>query len=323
MIFAKITGTGSYLPKKSLSNHELAKIVETSDKWITQRVGIQTRHVANEKETTAYMAYVSAKKAILSSKLNTGSIGLIIAATATNNYIMPSVGSMLQKSLNISNNCPAFDINAACSGFVYAVDIAKQYLENGICQHALIVASERMTRTLNWKDRTTCVLFGDGAGAIVLSKSNTPGIITSSLYTNGKGMDILNIKSPLAQKLYGKHNQNAFLHMEGNKVFKQAVSALAELVNTLLYKTNLTIKDIHWLIPHQANYRILEATARRLNLPMEQVIITLRKHGNTSAASIPLALDFAVKSNMVKTGQIILSEGFGAGLVWGGFIAKM
>ena len=322
MIFAKITGTGSYLPEKSLDNHALAEIVETSDQWITQRVGIETRHVANERETTAYMAHASAQKAIANAKLSSDDIGLIIVATGTGDYLMPSTGSMLQQSLKVPD-CPAFDINAACSGFVYAIDIAKQYLENGVCKHALVVASERMTRTLNWKDRTTCVLFGDGAGAVVLSKSDTPGIITSSLHTNGKGIDMLNVKSPLAQELYGKHTQDAFLHMEGNKVFKQAVSALTELANTLLDKARLTAQDIDRLVPHQANYRILEATAKKLNLSMEKVVITLREHGNTSAASIPLALDYAVKNNMVKPGQTILSEAFGAGLVWGGFIAKL
>ena len=322
MIFAKITGTGSYLPEKSLDNHALAKIVETSDQWIMQRVGIETRHVANEQETTAYMAHISAKKALESANIDPSDIGLIIVATATSDYIMPSVGSMLQQSLSISD-CPAFDINAACSGFVYAIDIAKQYLENATCNHALVVASERMTRTLNWKDRATCVLFGDGAGAVVLSKSDAPGIITSSLHTNGKGIDILNVKSPLAPKLYGKHTQDAFLHMEGNKVFKQAVSALTELGNILLDKAQLSTKDIDWLIPHQANYRILEATAKKLNLPMEKIIITLRQHGNTSAASIPLALDYAIANNIVKPGQTILSEAFGSGLVWGGFIAKI
>ena len=320
MIFAKITGIGSYLPKKSLDNHELSEIVKTSDQWIRQRVGIQTRHVANKQETTAYMAHISAEKAIINAKLNKNAIGLIVVATVTGDYITPSVGSMLQRSLSIPD-CPAFDINAACSGFIYAVDIAKQYLENGMCKHALVVASERMTRTLNWKDRSTCVLFGDGAGAIVLSSSNTPGIISSLLHTNGKESDILNIKSPLAQELYGESTQDIFLHMSGNKVFKQAVFTLTKLSNALLDKAGLSSKDIDWLIPHQANYRILEAIAKKLNLPMEKIIITLRKHGNTSAASIPIALDYAVTNNMIKPGQTILSEAFGAGLVWGGFTA--
>ncbi|WP_119342796.1 beta-ketoacyl-ACP synthase III [Facilibium subflavum] len=319
-MFAKITGTGSYLPEKILTNDELAQLVDTSDEWIMQRVGIKQRHLAGENETTTFMAHQAALKAFEAADIKPKEVDLIIVATGTADYLMPSTASILQQTLKIPN-CPAFDIGAACSGFVHAVDVAKQYIENNSAKNVLVVASERMSRTLNWRDRSTCVLFGDGAGAVILSASDTPGIISSALYTNGEGLDILNIKTPLAKKLYDTHTQDAFLTMEGNKVFKQAVSSLSQLVTDLLKNAKLTPKDIDWLVPHQANYRILDAIAKKLNMPLSKVVITLKDHGNTSAASIPLALDYAIKNNMIKEGQTILTEAFGAGLVWGGFIA--
>lgn len=320
-MFAKITGTGSYLPAKILHNTDIAKIVETSDEWITQRVGIKQRHIANEMETTAYMAIHSATQAIAMAKVSANDIGLIIVATCTADYIMPSTASIVQAQIK-APCCPAFDISAACSGFVYAVDIAKQYIENGSARNVLVIASERMSRTLNWQDRSTCVLFGDGAGAVILSQSDQPGIIASTLYCDGEGKDILNIPGLLSKIPFECATHEAFLHMEGSKVFKKAVAKLSDLVLDLLSKAGICENDIDWLIPHQANYRILEATAKKLSMPMSQVIVTLQQHGNTSAASIPLALDHAVRNNLINPGQTILTEAFGAGLVWGGFIAK-
>ena len=321
-MFAKIIGTGSYLPQKILHNDDIAKIVDTSDEWITQRVGIKQRHIANEEESTAFMAVHAAKRALQAAKVAAGEINLIIVATGTSDYIMPSTASIVQTQIS-APNCPAFDINAACSGFVYAIDIAKQYIENGSAKNALVIASERMSRTLDWGDRSTCVLFGDGAGAVVLSQSETPGIIASILCTDGADKDILNIPGLLSKSPFSYAQAEAKLSMQGSKVFKKAVWALSELVNTLLDKANMNTRDIDWLVPHQANYRILEATAKKLNMPMSQVVLTLENHGNTSAASIPLALDHALRNNLIKPGQTILTEAFGAGIVWGGFIAKM
>ena len=321
IMFAKITGTGSYLPAKVLHNTDIAKMVDTSDEWITQRVGIKQRHIANESETTAYMAIEAANNAMSMANLQGQDIDLIIVATGTADYIMPSTASIVQTQIG-APCCPSFDISAACSGFVYAVDIAKQYIENSSAKNALVIASERMSRTLDWQDRSTCVLFGDGAGAVVLSQSTELGIIASTLYCDGEGKDILNIPGLLSKTPFTQTQYHAMLHMEGNKVFKQAVSKLTDLVSDLLCKANMQNTDIDWLIPHQANYRILEATAKKLNMPMSQVILTLENHGNTSAASIPLALDHAVRNNQIKPGQTILTEAFGAGLVWGGFIAK-
>jgi 3-oxoacyl-[acyl-carrier-protein] synthase-3 len=320
-MFAKITNTGSYLPKKSLNNHDLAKFVDTSDKWITQRVGIESRHIADDKETTSFMALEAAKDALKNTDISSKDIGLIIVATGTSEYLMPSVASILQYKLSIPS-CPSFDITAACSGFVYAIDIAKQYIENGVVENALVVASERMSRTLNWNDRSTCVLFGDGAGAVLLSKSMAPGIISSRLHSNGEGLEVLQLKSPLKKGFDQIHTENTYITMQGNKVFKQAVSSLTKLVNELLEDANITKRDIDWLVPHQANYRILEATAKKIGLRMSQVIVTLPTQGNTSAASIPLALDYAVKNNLITSGQTVLTEAFGAGFVWGGFITK-
>lgn len=320
-MFAKIISTGSYLPKKILHNDDLSKMVETSDAWITQRVGIKQRHIADEHETTAFMAINAANMAIKMAKITAQDIDLIIVATGTSDYIMPSTASIVQTEIKASF-CPAFDISATCSGFVYAVDVAKQYIENGNAKNALIIASERMSRTLNWKDRSTCVLFGDGAGAIILGQSKTPGIIASKLFCDGKGKDILNIPGLLSKTPFQYTKYEAELYMEGNKVFKKAVEALSNLVTDLLQIANISGSEIDWLIPHQANYRILEATAKKLNIPMSQVIVTLKHHGNTSAASIPLALDKAMKSGLIKSGQTILTKAFGAGLVWGGFIAK-
>ncbi len=321
-MFAKIIGTGSYLPQMILRNGDIAKMVDTSDEWIRQRVGIKERHIADETETTSFMAIEAARHALTSAHLTANDIDLIIVATGTADYIMPSTASIVQMKLH-TPNCPAFDISAACSGFVYAVDIAKQYIENGSSKNALVIASERMSRTLNWQDRSTCVLFGDGAGAIVLTQSKTPGIIASVLHTDGQGKDILNIPGLLPKNAFDGVKLEQKLYMEGNKVFKKAVSALSELVNELLHKAKLSSHEIDWLVPHQANYRILEATAKKLNMPMSQVVLTLQNHGNTSAASIPLALDYAIRNNTIKPGQTILTEAFGAGLVWGGFIAKL
>ncbi|APC97811.1 beta-ketoacyl-ACP synthase III [Francisella frigiditurris] len=323
-MFAQILGTGSYLPKKILSNEDISKFVDTSDEWIKQRVGIENRHCADEKETTTFMATEAAKEALKASNISAQDIDAIIVATSTADHIMPSTASMVQTQLEINNfKIRCFDVSAACSGFVYALDIAKQYIENNIAKNILVIGSERMTRVLDWSDRSTCVLFGDGAGAVVVSASNEKKILSSLLFTDGSCIEMLKVGSNLPKERGAPFTADAHLFMEGNKVFKSAVSRLSSLADELINDAGIEAKDIDWLVPHQANYRILNATANKINMPMSKVVTTLKDHGNTSAASIPLALDFAIKNKLIKPGDTIISEAFGAGFVWGGFIAKI
>lgn len=320
-MYAKILSTGAYLPQKVLTNQALAETVDTSDEWIQKRVGIKQRHQANDDESTTFMAEQAAKQALAQADLD--KVDLIITATGTPDYLMPSTSVLLQHALNMPQTTIAFDISAACAGFVQAIDIAKQYLENGSIQNALVIGAESMTQTLDWQDRATCVLFGDGAGAVVLSGSQTPGILASLIRCDGSGMPILNLPNSLPNKKPNANSPFGHLSMQGNKVFRMAVASMTKLVEDLLKKADLTNQDINWLVPHQANYRILEAIAKKLKMPMEKVITTLQHHGNTSAASVPLALDHALTTGMIVQGDIFLSEAFGAGLIWGGFIAKV
>jgi 3-oxoacyl-[acyl-carrier-protein] synthase-3 len=320
--FSKIVGTGTYLPEKVISNDQISQIVFTTDSWIRQRVGISKRHICTEYESTFYMAYHSAKKALKDANIDCKLIKLIVVATTSADYIMPSLSSMLQGALNIPD-CLSFDINAACSGFIHAIDIAKQYIESSSYGYALIVASERMSRMLNWKDRSTCILFGDASASVVLSKSKVPGIITSSFHTDSSGMNTLNMPNFFSKTLYETSLKKKHLFMQGSKVFKYAVSNLANLVETLLFNANLSLRDIDWFIPHQANYRILESLARKLKLPIKRVITTLSDHGNTSSASIPLALDHALRNRVIKKGDLVISVAFGSGFVWGGMIVRI
>lgn len=317
--YMKLLSTGSYLPKKIVSNSELSEMVDTSDEWIKQRVGISSRHFSNEEETVFYMAKESALDALSASDMKAEDIGLILVATSTADYLMPSVAARLQSALGVPS-CPAFDVNAACSGFVYLIDIAKQYIENGLDKAVLLVASESMSRIMDWSDRSSCVLFGDGSGAAIFGSSENSGVLTSIVHSDGNYSDMLSVKSSLPGELYSKDFKQSLLTMEGKKVFRQAVSSLTSLVGELLDSSGLSANDIDFLVPHQANYRIIKATADKLHMSMEKVILTLQNHGNTSAASIPLALDYAIKNNMIKQGNNILLEAFGAGIVWGGCI---
>ncbi|KEI35460.1 beta-ketoacyl-ACP synthase III [Allofrancisella frigidaquae] len=323
-MFAQILGTGSYLPEKILTNDDISKFIDTSDEWIKQRVGIEKRHCANEQENTSFMATEAAKKALEAANLDAQEIDTIIVATSTGDYIMPSTASIVQKALDIKNfKTRCFDVSAACSGFVYALDIAKQYIENGSAKNILVIGAEKMTRVLDWNDRSTCVLFGDGAGAVVLSQSQEKKILSSLLYTDGSCLETLNIPNNLPNNRGEAITIDPYLIMEGNKVFKFAVSRLSSLAEELIQEAGIKASDIDWLVPHQANYRILTSTANKINMPMSKVVTTLQDHGNTSAASIPLALDYAVRNGQIKPGQIIISEAFGAGFVWGGFVAKI
>lgn len=323
-MFSQILGTGSYLPEKILTNEDISKFVDTSDEWIKQRVGIERRHCANEIETTSYMATQSAKNALEAAQLTANDIDTIIVATSTPDFIMPSTASMIHQNLQIDNfKVRCFDISAACSGFVYALDIAKQYIEAGVSKNILVIGAEKMTRVLDWNDRSTCVLFGDGAGAVVISTSQEKKILSSLLFTDGSCLDMLNVPNNLPTSRGQNINIDPYLIMEGNKVFKFAVSRLSSLANELIQEAGIKASDIDWLVPHQANYRILNSTAKKIDMPMSKVVTTLQDHGNTSAASIPLALDHAVRTNQIKSGDTIISEAFGAGFVWGGFIAKI
>lgn len=319
---AKISGTGSYLPKTIMTNHDLAQKLETSDEWIRQRVGIISRHIASGEETNTFMATEAAKKALTAAKVSAEQIDLIIVATSTSELIMPSMATQVQGALGIQHHCMAFDISAACTGFVYALGIANQFFNSGAVKHAIVIGAERMSRVLNWEDRATCVLFGDGAGAVVLSASDEPGIIATRMHSDGVNKELLFIPNNLATQPFSALVPEAHLMMEGNKVFKHAVNMLEEVVDQILVDSGFSKTDVDWLVPHQANERIITATAKKLDMPMTKVVLTLSHHGNTSAASVPLALDAAVKDGRIKRGDLLLLEAFGAGFVWGAALVR-
>ena len=312
---SKISGVGLYLPQRVLTNNELAERVDTSDEWIKQRVGIEARHIADASETNLYMATQAGARALKQANLAAEALSLIIVATATPDRFMPSTASQLAASLGA--HCPAFDINAACSGFVYAMHIAKQFFAAGSAEHVLIVGSELMSRVLDWNDRSTCVLFADGAGAVVLSKSTENNFIDSQIFADGRYCDLLNVSPHFRSDPFVGAMNTPELKMEGNKVFRFAVETLERLVEDMLSNNQLQQSDINWLVPHQANVRIIAATAKKLNLSMDKVIVTLQTHGNTTAASIPLALATGVLDGRIKRGDLLLLEAFGAGFVWG------
>lgn len=321
MMQARIAGTGSYLPRTVVTNHDLAARMETSDEWIRQRVGIISRHIAESDETNAVMAAAAARRALESAAIAPSAVDLIIVATGTSDMLMPSMASEVQGQLGIGH-CIAFDVGAACSGFIYALTIAQQFIASKMVKNAIVIGSERMSRVVNWSDRSTCVLFGDGAGAVVLSASDEPGIIASQLYSDGTNKELLYVPNKLAKEPFGEVEFQAHLVMEGSKVFKHAVTMLGDVVEKILQAEGLDKSDITWLIPHQANERIIAATAKKLDMPMERVVLTLPTHGNTSAASVPLALDTAVRDGRVKRGDLLLLEAFGAGFVWGASLVR-
>ena len=316
--FTRIAGTGSYLPPDRLTNADLvARLastgVETSDDWIVDRTGIRARHFAAPQVSCSDLAFEAAKNALQAAGLQPGDIDLIIVATSTPDMVFPSTACILQNKLGIAG-CPAFDIQAVCSGFVYALSVADAMIKTGAASRALVVGAEIFSRILDFSDRTTCVLFGDGAGAVVLEASETPGILASDLHADGKYVDILCVPGHVSG---GKVTGDALLRMDGQAVFKLAVGVLESAARTVLGKANLTDADIDWLIPHQANIRIMQSTAKKLKLPFEKLIVTVDEHGNTSAASIPLALDVSVRSGKIKKGDTLMLEGVGGGFTWG------
>ena len=312
-MYSRISGTGSYLPEQILTNADLEKMVDTTDEWIRKRVGVEQRHIIGDSsDTTASMAIEAGKRAIEAAGLTVDDIGLIVVGTATADFYFPSTACLVQKGLGMKNECPAFDLNAACSGFIYGMSVADQYIKSGAVKHALVIGAESLTKMVDWKDRSTCILFGDGAGAVVLSASEEKGIIETSLQANGYYDEALFASNPVWDP-----NADLLINMKGNEVFKVAVTKLGEIVEQILEKAGMEKSDVDWLIPHQANLRIISATAKKLNLPMGKVVLTVQEHGNTSAASVPLALDHAVRNGSIQRGQTLLLEAFGAGLAWG------
>ena len=313
---AIISGTGSYLPRSQLPNTELEKMLDTSDEWIVSRTGISSRYIADADETTSFMAGEAAKDALKSSGVNASDIDLILVATCTPDHFFPSMACHVQQALKLTRPIPAFDISAACSGFVYAMDIAKQYISAGTAKHVLVVGSERMSKAVDWTDRATCVLFGDGAGAVVLSASDKPGILGSVLHAAYDADKLLTFTNESSE------DKRAYIGMRGNEVFKLAVNIMGDIVDEVLTASNLQKSDIDWLVPHQANIRIIQGIAKKLSLPMSQVIVTVEHQGNTSAASIPLALDFSVRQKRIKRGDVLLLESFGGGMTWGAMVVR-
>jgi 3-oxoacyl-[acyl-carrier-protein] synthase-3 len=313
-IFSKIIATGSYLPKRILTNSELEKIVDTTDEWIFTRSGIKNRHIIAEDESPSDMGYNAALDAINSSSIDSSLIDMVLYATCTPDNVFPSNACILQNRLGLKNNIPAFDLNAACSGFLYAIATADNYIKSGMADTVLVIGSDAVSHFIDYTDRSTCVLFGDGAGAVILQKSNIEGIIKSELFADGSGECSLYAKAKMKN---GHIIGNPYIYMDGKPVFKAAVKSMAGAATAILAKTGYKTTDIDWLVPHQANTRIIEATAQHLGLSMDKVILTVENHGNTAAASVPLALDFAVKTNKIKSGDLILLESFGAGFTWG------
>ncbi len=322
--YARITGTGSYLPERRLTNQDLAaqlaeRGIETSHEWIVERTGIQARHFADAQQTSSDLALQASRKALEAAGVTAQDIDLIIVATSTPDMVFPSTACILQNKLGASG-CPAFDVQAVCSGFVYALTVADSMIRAGAASRALVVGAEVFSRILNFNDRTTCVLFGDGAGAVVLEASEQPGILASDLHADGKYVDILCVPGNVSG---GEVLGSPLLTMDGQAVFKLAVGVLEKAAHAALEKAGKTEADIDWLIPHQANIRIMQSTAKKLKLSMDKVIVTVDQHGNTSAASIPLALDHAVRSGKVKQGDTVMLEGVGGGFTWGAVLLNI
>lgn len=320
-IYSRIAGTGSYLPEKVLTNADLEKMVETSDEWIQTRTGIRERHIAAEGETTSDLGYQAALRAIEAAGIDASQLDMIVVGTTTPDLIFPSTACLIQAKLGVSG-CPAFDVNAACSGFVFALSVADKFIRSGDARHVLVIGAETLTRIVDWNDRTTCVLFGDGAGAVVLKADEETGILSTHLHSDGSKKELL--WNPVGVSVgFGEGaNGGGTINMKGNDVFKYAVKALDSVVDETLEANGLTKTDLDWLIPHQANLRIIEATAKRLEMSMDQVVVTVDRHGNTSSGSVPLALDAAVRSGKVERGQLLLLEAFGGGFTWGSALLR-
>lgn len=320
-VYSRIAGTGGYLPEKILTNHDLEQMVETSDEWIRERTGIEQRHIAAENETTVDLAEQAARQAIEMAQIDATEIDMIVVATTTPNKIFPSSAAMLQARLGI-RGCPAFDIQAVCSGFVYALSVADQYIKTGMVKKALVIGAETLSRITNWEDRNTCVLFGDGAGAVILESSEQAGILSTHIHADGVHETFLHVPSGISQLAKTEDIAEKTMSMKGNEVFKMAVNTLSSIASETLEANQIEKEDLDWLVPHQANLRIIKATARKLKLREDQTVVTVNKHANTSAASIPLALNEAVRDGRIQRGETMLLEAFGGGFTWGSALIK-
>ena len=321
MQYSKIAGTGRYLPERVLTNFDLEKMVDTTDEWIRTRSGIERRHIAAEGETTVDLAEPAARAAIHAAGVTPEDIDFIAFGTTTPDLIFPNCGVLLQARLGI-HGCPAFSVETACSGFIYALSIADKYIRCGEARCALVIGAETLSRMVDWKDRQTAVLFGDGAGAVVLQPSDEPGIISTHIHADGQYQDLLFYPGGVSKGWQHPSTGGQGLQMKGNEVFKVAVNTLGRIVEETLEANKLDRAEIDWLIPHQANMRIIQATAKKLDLPLERVIITVQEHGNTSAASVPMALDVGIRDGRIKHGQLLLLEAFGGGFTWGAALIR-
>ena len=319
--YSRIIGTGGYLPEKILTNFDLEKMVETSDAWIRERTGIRQRHIAAEDQTTADLAEQAARQALEAADLSPDAIELIVVATTTPDKIFPSTACLLQQRLG-NRGAPAFDVQAVCSGFIYALSVADQFIRTGMVRNALVVGAETLSRIIDWRDRNTCVLFGDGAGAVVLRADEEAGILSTHIHADGRYEELLHVPSGVSRRPVSDSISERSMHMKGSEVFKVAVNTLSRVASETLAHNGLTPDALDWLVPHQANKRIIDATGRKLKLKPEQVVVTVDRHANTSAASVPLALNEAVRDGRIQRGQLIMMEAFGGGFTWGSALVR-
>lgn len=318
MIYSRILGTGSYLPTRILTNADLEKMIDTNDQWIVDRTGIRERHIAAEGEFTSDLASHAARAALEVAGLAIDDIDLLLVATTTPDLVFPSTACIVQSKLGMTNGKPAFDLQAVCSGFVYALSVADQFIKTGAARHVLVIGAETLSRITDYTDRSNCILWGDGAGAVVLGASSEPGIIATHIHADGRHKDLLRTSNGPSTGL----DTPPLMQMEGNAVFKMAVNTLDRIVDETLEANGLQKSDIDWLVPHQANIRIISATAKKLGMSMDHVVTTVAGHGNTSAASVPLAFDVAVRDGRIQRGQTVLMEAFGGGFTWGSALLK-
>ena len=320
-MYSRIAGTGRYLPERIVTNADLEKMVDTTDEWIRTRTGVERRHVAAEEDTTSDLAFEAAKIAMQDAGVKPEDIDLLICGTTTPDLLFPNMATLLQARLGI-HNCPAFSIEAACTGFIYALTTADKFIRAGEAKCALVIGAEIITKLIDWKDRATCVLFGDGAGAVILKPAEEPGILSCHLGADGQYRDLLYFPIGPSKNLFNPPEGGAYIQMKGNEVFKVAVKTLGSVAEQALEANNVSKDELDWLIPHQANIRIIQATAKRLDMPMEKVIQTVQDHGNTSAASVPMALDVGIRDGRIKRGQLLLLEAFGGGFTWGSVLLR-
>ena len=321
MTYSRIAGTGSYLPERVVTNHDLEQMMDTSDEWIRERTGIKRRHLAADGEKTSDLALAAANAALEMAGVAPDDINLIIIATTTPDKVFPGTACIVQRRLGIGG-CGAFDVQAACSGFVYGLDLGDRYIRTGAAKNVLVIGAETLSRLTNWEDRTTAVLFGDGAGAVVLQECDEPGIISTHIHADGQYEDLLQVPQGVSSGYDITRAGEAYIQMNGNAVFRRAVATLDSIARETLDRNNIDKHDLDWFVPHQANMRIITAAAKKLDMPMERVIVTVDEHANTSAASIPLALDVAVRDGRIKRGELLLFEAFGAGFTWGSALLR-